>query len=79
MAGQIFYKGKNGECLPMLNGEVVQKVFEGDYDEIEICQERQEGIHCINGMKGNSSLSPRSIPRKLVLRRTNGMVSVNCS
>ncbi|MGS9149849.1 MysB family protein, partial [Salmonella enterica subsp. enterica serovar Infantis] len=31
-----------GECLPMLSGEAAQRVFDGDYDEIEIRQECQE-------------------------------------
>lgn len=35
-------EGEDGECLLMLSGEVVQSVFDGDYDEIEICQEWQE-------------------------------------
>lgn len=71
-------EGEDGECLPMLSGEAAQSVFDGDYDEIEIRQNGRKRILCMNGMKGNSSLNPRLIPRKAVLRQTNGM-SVNYS
>ncbi len=71
-------EGEDGECLPMLSGEAAQSVFDGDYDEIEIRQEWQEENTLHEWMKGNSSLNPRLIPRKAVLRQTNGM-SVNYS
>ena len=45
-------EGEEGECLPMLSGEAAQSVFDGDYDEIEIRQERSEerrvGKECVS-------------------------------
>lgn len=72
-------EGEDGECLPMLSGEAAQSVFDGDYDEIEIRQEWQEEntLHEWDG-RGIPASNPRLIPRKAVLRQTNGM-SVNYS
>ncbi len=70
-------EGEDGECLPMLSGEAAQSVFDGDYDEIEIRQNGRKRILCMNGMR-KFQLEPRLIPRKAVLRQTNGM-SVNYS
>lgn len=71
-------EGADGECLPMLSGEAAQSVFDGDYDEIEIRQEWQEENTLHEWDEGEFSLNPRLIPRKAVLRQTNGM-SVNYS
>ena len=50
--------------LPMLSGEAAQSVFDGDYDEIEIRQEWQDGNTLHQLGRGNFSLSHRWIPRK---------------
>ncbi len=71
-------EGEDGECLPMLSGEAAQSVFDGDYDEIEIRQEWQEENTLHEWDEGEFQLEPRLIPRKAVLRQTNGM-SVNYS
>lgn len=71
-------EGEDGECLPMLSGEAAQSVFDGDYDEIEIRQEWQEENTLHEWDEGEFQLEPLLIPRKAVLRQTNGM-NVNYS
>ena len=47
-----------GECLPMLNGEAAQSVFDGDFDEIELRQEWLEENTLHEWDEGEYQLEP---------------------
>lgn len=51
-------EGEGGECLPVLSGEVVQSVSDGDYDGIEIRQEWQEENTLHEWDEGEFQLEP---------------------
>lgn len=51
-------EGEEGECLPVLNGEAAQSVFDGDYDEIELRQEWQEENTLHEWDEGEFQLEP---------------------
>lgn len=48
----------SGECLPILNGEAAQNVFDGDYDEVEIRQEWLEENTLHEWDEGEFQLDP---------------------
>jgi len=51
-------EGENGECLPILNGEAAQSVFDDDYDEIELRQEWLEENTLHEWDEGEFQLAP---------------------